>query len=80
MKALAKNYVFNHCVIGETNSKMYLSGPVTFPDFQETGPRALNCSSFVSLDGYFIHKSMFNFPMEGDNGGLDFMKTAASLC
>ena len=38
MKTLAKYRVCNHCVIGEKRLKIYLSGPVSYRDFRETGP------------------------------------------
>ena len=39
MKALAKYYACNHCVIGEKKHlKIYLSGPISYLVFRETGP------------------------------------------
>ena len=40
MKTLAKFHVCNHCVIGENTFKKYFSGPVSYRDFPETGPRS----------------------------------------
>ena len=42
MKTLGKYHACNHCVIGEKKKhlKIYLSGPVSYRVFQETGPRA----------------------------------------
>ena len=40
MKTLAKCHVCNRCVIGEKTFKIYLSGPVSYRDFRETGPRS----------------------------------------
>ena len=40
MKPLAKYHVCTHCVIGEKTFKNILkSGPVSYRDFRETGPR-----------------------------------------
>ena len=40
MKTLAKYHVSNHCVIGEKQRlKIYLSGPISYRDFRETGLR-----------------------------------------
>ena len=42
MKTLAKYHAFNHCVTGEKHLKINLSGPVSYRDFRETGPRSVN--------------------------------------
>ena len=47
MKTLAKYHVCNHCVIGEKHFKIYLSGPVSYRVFRETGPRSVVVASVV---------------------------------
>ena len=42
MKPFARHHACDHCVIGEKNIKIYLSGPVIYRDVRETGPRAEN--------------------------------------
>ena len=37
---MARCHACNHCIIGE--EKVYLSGPVSYRDFRETGPRDEN--------------------------------------
>ena len=41
MNTLAKNHVCDHCVIGKKKHlKKYLSGPESYRDLPETGPRS----------------------------------------
>ena len=46
MKTLAKYHVCNHYVIGEKHLKIYLSGPVSYRNFRETGPWSVSTGKF----------------------------------
>ena len=61
MKTLAKYHSGNHCVIGEKNHLIYLSGTVRYRDFGETGPEGFSPGSLIFLPPQKPTFSKFEF-------------------
>ena len=57
MKSLAKYHACNHCVMAKKHLKIYLSGPISYRGFRETGP-----AQQVSLV-MFLNRNQFLLPL-----------------